>query len=76
MVMLWKARVIDRCDFPSLRFRYTASGSYHGFYLNWRIFRKFVILVIWGVNNLNYPGGYVTRVTWINNKYKFPGLII
>ena len=39
-------------------------------------FKKFTTLIVWEVNNLSRPGGYVTRVMWMNNKYKFPGLII
>ena len=62
LIMSWKARVIDRCDFLSLWFRYTVSGSYHSSHPNRRIFRKFATLVVLGVNNLSRPGGYVTRV--------------
>ena len=39
-------------------------------------FENFTILVVWGANNLSRPGGYITRVTWVNNKYRFPGLIV
>ena len=39
-------------------------------------FENLRLLVIWGVNNSSCPRGYVTRVMWVNNKYRFPELII
>ena len=60
-VRLWKARVVDQCDFPSLWFRYAVSGSYHGSRPNRRIFWKFAIHVVGGVNIPSLFHGHVIR---------------
>ena len=61
LVMSWKARVVDQCDFPSLWFRHVVSGSYYGSHPNRRIFRKFATHVVGEVNTLSPFHGHVIR---------------
>ena len=68
LVILWKARVIDQCDFLSLQFRYIASGSYHGSHPNQRIFRKIRTGIVGGMNDLGLPLWYVPRDGWVDGK--------
>ena len=52
------------------------SGSYYGSYPNWRIFRKFAILVIWGINNLGFFLRYIPWDKRVNGERRSLGLII
>ena len=52
------------------------SGGYYGFYPNWRIFRKFVTLIIWGINNSGFFLRYIPRGKRVDGKRKSLELIV
>ena len=75
LVIPWEARVIDQCDFLSSWFRRAVSGNYYGSHPNWRIFQKFAILIVWGVNNSGFFLRRMPRGERVYGEYRFPGLI-